>query len=135
MGNHHRKEQGVFADYVILMGYDEHYGGSPEAGSVASYEFVKNGIAKTVEEVPANKVINAVPFFTRVWKETPKTESELAAQAGTDEAEIRKDEGNVPAGDEDRAGAYGRPVPPCFAGDKGDGRIDRCERDGFPQMG
>ena len=84
---YHRKEQGVFADYVIIMGYDEHYGGSPEAGSVASYEFVKNGIAKTVEEVPANKVINAVPFFTRVWKETPKTESELAAQAGTDEAE------------------------------------------------
>ncbi len=29
------------ADYVVIMGYDEHYGGSPEAGSVASYDFVK----------------------------------------------------------------------------------------------
>lgn len=84
---YHRKEQGIVADYVIIMGYDEHYGGSLEAGSVASYDFVQNGIAKTIEEVPAEKVINAVPFFTRVWKETPKTEGELAAQAGTEEAE------------------------------------------------
>lgn len=84
---YHRKEQGVFADYVVIMGYDEHYGGSPEAGSVASYDFVKNGIEQTLEEVPADKVINGVPFFTRVWKETPKTEAELAEQAGTDDAE------------------------------------------------
>lgn len=84
---YHRKEQGVVADYVIIMGYDEHYGGSPVAGSVASYNFVRDGIEKTLEEVPAEKVINAVPFFTRVWKQTPKTEEELASQAGTDAAE------------------------------------------------
>lgn len=82
-----RKEQGVVADYVVIMGYDEHYGGSPEAGSVASYDFVKSGIEETLKEVPAEKVINAVPFFTRVWKETPKTAEELAAQEGTDAAE------------------------------------------------
>ena len=63
-----RDEQGVFADYVIIMGYDEHYAGSEEAGSVASYSFVENGIQKTLEEVPAEKVINAVPFYTRFWK-------------------------------------------------------------------
>ena len=84
---YHRKEQGIVADYVVIMGYDEHYGGSPEAGSVSSYDFVKNGIEKTMEEVPAQKIISGVPFFTRVWKETPKTEEELAAQAGTDAAQ------------------------------------------------
>ncbi len=84
---YHRKEQGVFADYVVIMGYDEHYGGSPESGPVASYDFVKSGIEQTIEEVPAEKVINGVPFFTRVWKETPKTEEELEAQAGTEDAE------------------------------------------------
>lgn len=63
-----RGEQGVFADYVIIMGYDEHYSGSPEAGSVASIGFVEDGIKKTVEQVPAEKVINAVPFYTRIWK-------------------------------------------------------------------
>ncbi len=81
---YHRKEQGVVADYVVIMGYDEHYSGSPEAGSVASYDFVKTGIENTLKEVPADKVINAVPFFTRVWSETPKTEEELAADKGTD---------------------------------------------------
>lgn len=81
---YHREEQGVVADYVVIMGYDEHYSGSPEAGSVASYDFVKAGIENTLKEVPAEKVINAVPFFTRVWKETPKTEEELVADQGTD---------------------------------------------------
>lgn len=84
---YHRGGQGAVADYVVIMGYDEHYGGSPEAGSVASYDFVKAGIENTLEEVPAEKVINAVPFFTRVWEETPKTEEEIATAEGTDAAE------------------------------------------------
>ena len=56
------------ADYVIIMGYDEHYSGG-EAGPVASYPYVKAGIEGTLEEVPKEKVINAIPFYTRVWKE------------------------------------------------------------------
>lgn len=84
---YHRKEQGVVADYVVIMGYDEHYAGSQEAGSVASYDFVKAGIENTLKDVPAEKVINAVPFFTRIWKETPKTADELAAAKGTDAQE------------------------------------------------
>lgn len=84
---YHREEQGVVADYVVIMGYDEHYGGSPVAGSVASYDFVKAGIENTLADVPAEKVINGVPFFTRVWEETPKTEEEIAAAQGTDAAE------------------------------------------------
>ena len=65
--HYHRQEQGIVADYVIIMGYDEHYAGSKEAGSVASINYVENGIAATVEQVPANKVINAIPFYTRIW--------------------------------------------------------------------
>lgn len=84
---YNRKEQGVFADYVIIMGYDEHFGGSPEAGSVASYNFVKEGIEETLKEVPAKKVISGIPFFTRLWKETPKTQEELAQAQGTEEEE------------------------------------------------
>lgn len=73
-----RKEQGVVADYVIIMGYDEHYAGSEEAGSVASIDFVESGIEKTVEQVPANKVINAIPFYTRIWETTGSTISSQA---------------------------------------------------------
>lgn len=80
-----RQEQGVVADYVIIMGYDEHYAGSPEAGSVASIDFVEEGIARTVEQVPSNKVINAVPFYTRIWETKDGT---LSSQAvGMDMAE------------------------------------------------
>ena len=64
-----RKEQGIVADYVIIMGYDEHYSSSPQAGSVASLDFVQAGIEKTLEEVPAEKIINGIPFYTRVWIE------------------------------------------------------------------
>ncbi len=84
--HYHRDEQGVMADYVIIMGYDEHYSGSYEAGSVASYDYVKNGIEETLKDVPAEKVINAVPLYTRLWREVPKTEEELASEAGTEAA-------------------------------------------------
>lgn len=65
-----REEQGIVADYVIIMGYDEHYRGSDTAGSVASIDFVEKGIENTVAQVPANKVINAIPFYTRIWDTT-----------------------------------------------------------------
>ncbi|MDO4648125.1 MAG: glycosyl hydrolase family 18 protein [Eubacteriales bacterium] len=63
-----RAEQGRVVDYIIIMGYDEHYSGSVEAGSVASLPWVEQGIQDTLEEVPAERVINAIPFYTRVWK-------------------------------------------------------------------
>ncbi|MCH5257879.1 MAG: SH3 domain-containing protein [Lachnospiraceae bacterium] len=70
-----RDEQGLVADYVIIMGYDEHHGNSAEAGSVASINFVENGIANTIAEVPAQKVINAIPFYTRIWETNGTTVS------------------------------------------------------------
>ena len=82
--HYHRKEQGIVADYVIIMGYDEHFAGSYESGSVASIGYVKEGIQETLKDVPASKVINAMPLYTRLWKEVPKTEAELSEQAGTE---------------------------------------------------
>ena len=60
--------QGEIADYVIIMGYDEHWHGSKDPGSVASIDYVSNGLEKTLEQVPANKVVNALPFYTILWK-------------------------------------------------------------------
>jgi spore germination protein YaaH len=81
------KEQGKIADYVVIMGYDEHTDGSYEAGSVASYDYVKNGIENALEAVPNTKLVNAIPFYTRLWLEAPKTEDELAEQNGTEAAD------------------------------------------------
>ncbi|MBP5152705.1 MAG: chitinase, partial [Lachnospiraceae bacterium] len=65
--HYNRHEQSNFADYIIIMGYDEHYEGS-DVGSVASMPWMEKGITDTLKYVPANKVINAIPFYTRVWK-------------------------------------------------------------------
>ncbi len=78
------KEQGIVADYVIIMGYDEHAANSYEAGSVASYDYVKNGIEDALKEVPNDKLVNAIPLFTRLWLERPKTEAEIAEDQGTE---------------------------------------------------
>lgn len=80
------EEQGAVADYVIIMGYDEHTDGSYEAGSVASISYLKDGVENALLSVSSDKLIAGVPFFTRLWKETPKTDEELAEEAGTEAA-------------------------------------------------
>lgn len=67
---YNRREQSVYADYVIVMGYDEHWSSGGKAGSVASIDYVKRGISDTLEYVPAEKLINGIPFYTRIWKTT-----------------------------------------------------------------
>ncbi len=62
-----RAELGRYCDYVIMMGYDEHYAGS-EAGSVASLSFEENGIRDSIAaQIPADKLISGIPFYTRLW--------------------------------------------------------------------
>lgn len=60
--------QGKIVDYVIIMGYDEHWHGSGDPGSVASIDYVENGIIKALEEVPAPKLVNALPLYSILWK-------------------------------------------------------------------
>lgn len=81
---YNRREQAVFADYVVIMGYDEHYSGSEEAGSVASIGFVTKGVDDTLLEVPPEQTILGMPFFTRVWECTPKENVPENEQADED---------------------------------------------------
>lgn len=64
---YNRSVQADYADYIVIMAYDEHYSGSEEAGSVASIGFVKQGVKDTLEEVPAEQIILGMPFYARVW--------------------------------------------------------------------
>lgn len=80
------KEQGIVADYVVIMAYDEHTEGSYEAGSVASISYLQDGIEKTLKKVSADKVIAGIPFFTRLWFETAKSPEQLSEEAGTEAA-------------------------------------------------
>lgn len=56
-------------DYVMLMAYDEHWRSSPISGSVASIQWVENGVQKTLKDVPAEKLVLGVPFYMREWEE------------------------------------------------------------------
>lgn len=93
------EEQGVVADYVIIMAYDEHWAGCSEAGSVSSADYVKYSIDKTLQYVPENKIVTALPFYTRLWKtEKAKVSSEAYAMTGVDA--VLKEYGMTPQWDE-----------------------------------
>lgn len=62
---------GEVVDYMAVMTYDEHWASSPKSGSVASIGWVERGIERILEEVPAEKLLLGVPFYTRIWTETP----------------------------------------------------------------
>jgi spore germination protein YaaH len=64
-----------FADYVVMMEYDEHYSGSEEAGSVASIDWVTEGVTTTLNAVPASQLILGMPLYTRVWVKTPNSDA------------------------------------------------------------
>ena len=74
------KEYNDFCDYVIIMCYDEHYSGSKEAGPVSSLNYVKDGINLSLTNVNKEKLIIALPFYTRIW--TTTTSGKVTSVAG-----------------------------------------------------
>ena len=76
-----RKELGKVVDYMILMAYDEHWATSPVSGSVASIGWVEKGIVSLLEDVPAEKVILGLPFYTREWEERPAENGGIAVKS------------------------------------------------------
>ncbi len=77
-----RLELSKAVDYLMLMAYDQHWATSPVAGSVAEYTWVEEGIIKVLEEIPNEKLILAIPFYTRLWKiENIDNEEKLSSYA------------------------------------------------------
>lgn len=68
--HYERSEVAKNADYFIVMAYDQHWSGSEKAGSVAEIPWVEQGINNTLLEVPKEKLVLGVPFYTRVWLES-----------------------------------------------------------------
>ena len=88
--------QGKVVDYVIIMAYDEHYSGSPKAGSVASIGFLKEAVNNTLAKMPRERIIMAIPFYTRLWAEqqvdgTMKLSSEALTMNGAKDVLERND--------------------------------------------
>lgn len=77
-----RKALGEAVDYVALMAYDQHWKGGGVAGSVSQVSWADRIVGTFLKDVPAEKLILGVPFYTRLWKETPKDgKIELTSQA------------------------------------------------------
>ncbi|MGD9678965.1 MAG: glycosyl hydrolase family 18 protein [Vulcanibacillus sp.] len=78
-----RKRLGEIVDYIIVMGYDEHWAASPVAGSVSSIPWVEKGLKGILEEVPNDKVILAVPLYTRLWTEETDEQGNVKVSSKT----------------------------------------------------
>lgn len=102
-----REEQGVIADYVIVMAYDEHHAGSDVIGPVASIDYVKAAINDTLKEVPKEKTIIAVPFYSRLWKETKEGNVSSESLAMTPAEKVFTDNGIEPEWDSEVGSYYG----------------------------
>lgn len=66
---------GKVADYIIFMGYDQNGVSALEAGTVAGADWVELNIKKFLgqEGVSKEKLILAMPFYTRLWQESDGT--------------------------------------------------------------
>ncbi len=96
-------EQGRVADYVVMMGYDEHYAGG-EAGSVASLGYERQGIEDLLKQVPKEKIISAIPFYTRIWK--ADTEGTSTQSVGITSAKEWVESNQVPLYWQEELGQY-----------------------------
>lgn len=72
-----RKELAEVADYVMVMTYDQHWKNSKEAGSVAAYNWVEANLNTLFKQIPKEKMVLCIPFYSRLWKENgSKVESD-----------------------------------------------------------
>jgi spore germination protein YaaH len=68
--SYERRSLSEIVDYIAVMTYDEHWRTSKKAGSTASLPWVSEKLALTLMEVPPEKLLLGVPFYTREWGET-----------------------------------------------------------------
>ena len=72
-----RKALGEITDYVALMAYDQYWSGSSEAGSVAQVSWVEKTVKNFLNDIPPEKLILGIPFYTRLWKEEPGSDGKI----------------------------------------------------------
>ena len=59
---------GEVADYVVFMGYDQY--GTTAIGTTSGYNWLETSLSNFLgyEAVPAEKIILALPFYTKLWQ-------------------------------------------------------------------
>ena len=79
-----RKNIGEVADYVVLMGYDQRGAWSNDAGTIAGISWVEENLNSLINDsnIPSNKIILGIPFYTRLWQITAG-EAEISSRIYT----------------------------------------------------
>ncbi|WP_426449882.1 S-layer homology domain-containing protein [Paenibacillus sp. S-38] len=58
-----------YADYILLMAYDESYEGKETASPVASLAWVEKSVQQALKSVPSDKLLLGIPFYGRLWSQ------------------------------------------------------------------
>ncbi len=107
-----REKLAESVDYLIVMAYDEHWGSSQTAGSVASLPWVEENLQRLLDVVPNEKLILGVPLYTRLWEEKPSGEMSSRALSMTEVKEWLTINGVTPSYDERSGQNYAEVVDP-----------------------
>lgn len=73
------------ADFVVVMAYDEHWGGDSVAGPVADVPWVTRAVGDLLDTgVPADQLVLGFPSYTRFWHVYP--DGSVSSEAVADSA-------------------------------------------------
>ncbi len=104
-----RKGVGAAADYVVLMGYDQRGAWSTEPGSISEVSWVEKNINSLINDsnIPSNKIILGVPFYTRLWTiKAGENKPTTKVYTMEDCVDFLKDNNLTPVWDEDAGQNY-----------------------------
>ena len=61
---------GEYCNYVVLMGYDQHWSTDPVPGPVTSLSWLKQNLQEFIQTgISPEKIILGLPAYTRIWEQ------------------------------------------------------------------
>ncbi len=64
------KQLGKYCDYIIFMGYDQHWSTDPVPGPITSLSWLKGNLQEYLQTgIPPEKLVLGLPAYTRIWEQ------------------------------------------------------------------
>jgi spore germination protein YaaH len=63
------QQLGKYSDYIIFMGYDEHWSTDSTPGPVTSLQWLEDNIKQFIQTgIPSQKLLLGLPSYSRIWQ-------------------------------------------------------------------